>query len=137
MSEIGAFGVGVLVVAIYCLVLAVLDFRAKRFRWAAGSLVSALLLTTLPIKTHAVKLDLPMPAAQPSHWTLLPDQTFLDMISDGCRAPRTLLRRQDTEIVMNPGRAEKNESIECILAELRRLNIEPSGFVGNSTRKTP
>ena len=54
---------GVLVALVFCIVRTILDFRARRFGWAwAGLAVSALLLCAMatPIKTHAVKADLPI-----------------------------------------------------------------------------
>lgn len=47
-------------VAIYCVVQAVRDFRAKRFAWAAAAAVSAALLLMMPVQTHAVKIELPI-----------------------------------------------------------------------------
>jgi hypothetical protein len=47
-------------VTIYCIVQAVRDFRAKRYAWAAAAAISAALLTTMPIKSHAVKVGLPV-----------------------------------------------------------------------------
>lgn len=52
--------IALLAVIIYCVVQAVRDVRAKRYGWAAAAALSALLLLTLPIPTHAVKVDLPM-----------------------------------------------------------------------------
>lgn len=47
-------------VALYCVVQAVRDIRAKRYIWAAAAGISAALLLTMPVQTHAVKIDLPM-----------------------------------------------------------------------------
>lgn len=46
-------------VTIYCIVQAVRDFRAKRYAWAAVAAICAVLLLTMPIQSHAVKIDLP------------------------------------------------------------------------------
>jgi len=46
-------------VAVYCAVQAVRDFRAKRYAWAAAAAISAVLLLTMPMQSHAVKIDLP------------------------------------------------------------------------------
>ena len=46
---------------IFCLVRAVTDLRARRFSWAAASLIlSAVLLAAVltPVRTHAVKVAL-------------------------------------------------------------------------------
>lgn len=50
-------------VIVYCVAQAVRDFRAKRHVWGAAAAVAALLLLTMPVQTHAVKIDLP--AASP------------------------------------------------------------------------
>jgi hypothetical protein len=47
-------------VTIYCIVQAIRDFRAKQFAWAAAAALSAAVLLSIPIKTHAVKIDLPI-----------------------------------------------------------------------------
>lgn len=47
-------------VAIYCIAQAVRDLRAKRYVWAVAGLVSALVLVSIPIPSHAVKIDLPV-----------------------------------------------------------------------------
>ena len=44
----------------YCVAQAIRDFRAKRYGWAAAAAIAAILLLTMPIQTHAVKVDLPI-----------------------------------------------------------------------------
>ena len=51
-----------LLVAIYCLVQAIRDIRGKYYTMAGLGLVCAALLLLMPIRSQAVKLDLP---AQP------------------------------------------------------------------------
>ncbi len=51
-------------VALFCLVRAVLDLRAKRYVWAVLSLVGAGALLAMPVPTHSVLVDLP--AAPPT-----------------------------------------------------------------------
>jgi hypothetical protein len=46
-------------VVIYCGTQAVRDFRAKRYAWAVAAALSAAVILCVPIKTHAVKIDLP------------------------------------------------------------------------------
>ena len=48
-----------LAVSIYCIVQAVRDFRRRDYALALAGAVCAALLLLLPIKTQAVKLDLP------------------------------------------------------------------------------
>ena len=47
-------------VVIYCVVQTVRDVRAKHYGWAAAAAISALVLATMPIQTHAVEVDLPV-----------------------------------------------------------------------------
>ena len=51
--------VALLTVTIFCIVQAIRDFRAKNYAWAAAAAISAALLLSMPIQTHAVKIDLP------------------------------------------------------------------------------
>jgi hypothetical protein len=46
--------------AIYCIARAVVDLRQRRYFWGALGIVSAAVLLLTPIKTHAVKIDLPV-----------------------------------------------------------------------------
>lgn len=48
-------------VVIYCVVQAVRDFRAKYYAWALAAVVAAIVLATIPIKPHVVKVDIPAP----------------------------------------------------------------------------
>jgi len=45
--------------AIYCLLRAIVDFRAKRVGWALAGFACAALLLLTPMPTHAIKIDLP------------------------------------------------------------------------------
>ena len=45
--------------AIYCLARAVVDLRSRRYWWAAAALLSLVGILTVPVQTHAVKIDLP------------------------------------------------------------------------------
>jgi hypothetical protein len=39
---------------------AVIDLRARRYRWGVIGLLSAVIFLVTPIQTHAVKVDLPV-----------------------------------------------------------------------------
>lgn len=52
--------IGLLAVIVYCGAQAVRDLRATRYGWAAAAALSALFLLTIPVSTHAVKIDLPV-----------------------------------------------------------------------------
>lgn len=46
-------------VMLYCVVQAIRDFRAKQYVWAVVAAISAAVLASMPIKSQAVKFDLP------------------------------------------------------------------------------
>lgn len=54
-----AWMVGLFLVAIYCAVQAVRDFRRGAYAMAAAGAACALLLLLMPIESQAVKFDLP------------------------------------------------------------------------------
>lgn len=49
-----------LAAAAYCAVRAVVDFRQRRYAWAALGIASAAVILLVPIPTHAVKVTLPV-----------------------------------------------------------------------------
>lgn len=49
-------------VAAYCLARGILDIRQQRYVWAVLGMAAAAAILLTPVQTHAVKLDLPMPA---------------------------------------------------------------------------
>ncbi len=72
-----------LVVGIYCIARAVLDFRSKKYVWAFFGLACAGLIFTLPIKTHAVKIDLPEPSSETAEQQSMRVEIFADEILIG------------------------------------------------------
>jgi len=50
--------------ALYCLVRVVVDFGQRRHAWGVAGILCVALLLSIPIETHAVKLDLPAPAGR-------------------------------------------------------------------------
>lgn len=46
---------------LYCLARGIVDLRARRYGWALAGLVSAAAILTVPIPSHAVKIDLAAP----------------------------------------------------------------------------
>ncbi len=56
--------IALLLVGIYCITRAVLDFRTKKYVWAVFGLVCGGLILTVPIKMNAVKIDLPVPSSE-------------------------------------------------------------------------
>lgn len=51
-----------LLAAVYCIIKAIIDLRARRYAWGILGLASAAVFLLAPIQTHAVKMDLPPPA---------------------------------------------------------------------------
>ncbi len=51
---------------IYCIVRGVADLRQRHYVWGALGIASGALLLLVPEPTHAVKIDLPGPAASTS-----------------------------------------------------------------------
>lgn len=49
----------VLLVAVFCFVQAVRDFRRRDYVWAGLNCIAALILLSMPFPTHAVIIDLP------------------------------------------------------------------------------
>ncbi len=48
------------IVALYCIVRATIDLRQKRYLWAIAGYVCATFILLTPIRTHAIKIDLPV-----------------------------------------------------------------------------
>jgi hypothetical protein len=44
---------------LYCLVRGALDLRQKRYLWGVLGILSSIAVGTMPIQTHALKIDLP------------------------------------------------------------------------------
>lgn len=47
---------------IFLLVRGVVDLKQKRYAWGVASLILSVAMAAVPIETHAVKVDLPVPA---------------------------------------------------------------------------
>jgi len=85
---------------------------------------------TIPIKTHAVAFEIPIPGRR-----ALLSQSQLDAISDRCRTPHQWLLRYGDKIRINPDRAAEYKKIDCVLAELKRANAGPTGFIGYESER--
>jgi biopolymer transport protein ExbD len=103
-----------------------------------------LLIVTLPIQTHAVKLD--MPRATPQQPTTPPTVVDLEIDFDGTIlwngspvANRATLNRyfeavagqiNQSEIHLRPNRLAKYDVVARTLADAQRLGVKKIGFVG-------
>jgi biopolymer transport protein ExbD len=106
-----------------------------------------MLIVTIPIQTHAVKLDLPQANSTPPPQTVQPEVVDLEIdfdgtpIWNGTAVPnRQQLDRflQDTankvpqpEVHLRPNRLAKYEAVARTLADAQRLGVTKIGFVGN------
>ena len=105
-----------------------------------------MLIVTIPIQTHAVKLDLPQGAPPPPS-DIMPEVVNLEIdfdgtvIWNGTPVPsRAQLDRffQDTaakipqpEVHLRPNRLAKYDAVARTLADAQRLGVTKIGFVGN------
>jgi biopolymer transport protein ExbD len=106
-----------------------------------------MLIITIPIQTHAVKLDLPQSNNPPPPQTVQPEVVDLEIdfdgtpIWNGTPVPnRAQLDKffQDTankapqpEVHLRPNRLAKYEAVARALADAQRLGVTKIGFVGN------
>ncbi|WP_420144076.1 hypothetical protein [Sphingobium sp.] len=51
--------IALLGVALYCIVQAVRDIRAKNYIWSVIAAIAGVLILAMPVQTTAVKIDLP------------------------------------------------------------------------------
>jgi biopolymer transport protein ExbD len=102
-----------------------------------------LLIITLPIQTHAVKLDMPTPNATPP--TIIPESVDLGVDFDGTvtwngtavdRATmdsyfeNEATKTPQDEIHLNPNRLAKYDMVARVLADAQRLGATHIGFTG-------
>src|SRR5437868_337759 len=102
-----------------------------------------LLIITLPIQTHAVKLD--MPAPNPIPPTVIPETVELAVDFDGsvtwngAAVDRPTMdsyfadaasKNPQPEIHLNPNRLAKYDAVAKVLADAQRLGVIHIGFTG-------
>jgi biopolymer transport protein ExbD len=102
-----------------------------------------LLIITLPIQTHAVKLDMPSGAVNPP--TVIPETVELGVDFDGSITwnGQTIDRgtmdsyfedaakkSPQPEIHVNPNRLAKYDAVAKVLADAQRLGVIHIGFTG-------
>jgi biopolymer transport protein ExbD len=102
-----------------------------------------LLIVTLPVQTHAVKLDMPAPNATPP--TVVPETVELGVDFDGSITWNGATVDRGTmdayfedaakkvpqpEIHVNPNRLAKYDAVAKVLADAQRLGATHIGFSG-------
>ena len=103
-----------------------------------------LLIITLPIQTHAVKLDMPKPNAKPPPIPPVgrdagsrlrrhhPVERHAGRSRDAGRLSRNRPRRDDPqpEIHLQPNRLAKYDAVAKVLADAQRIGVDHIGFTG-------
>jgi biopolymer transport protein ExbD len=106
-----------------------------------------MLIVTIPIQTHAVKLDLPINNNPPPPQDIMPEVVNLEIDFDGTviwngtpigsRAQLDLFLQQTAskvpqpEVHLRPNRLAKYDAVARTLADAQRLGVTKIGFVGN------
>ena len=104
-----------------------------------------MLIITIPMQTHAVKLDMPQanpppPTVQPAvvdlaidfdgtitwNGTTIPDRAALESYLQSAA-----MQDPQPEIHLNPNKLVKYSSVAMVLAEAQRLGVVKIGLVGN------
>jgi biopolymer transport protein ExbD len=104
-----------------------------------------MLIVTIPVQTHAVKLDMPQanpppPIVQPTvvdlaidfdgtitwNGTNIPDRAALETYLQSAA-----VQDPQPEIHLNPNKLVKYSSVAMVLAEAQRLGVVKIGLVGN------
>lgn len=103
-----------------------------------------MLIITLPIQTHAVKLDMPPPNQPPPKvppvvvalgvdfdGTITWNGTSVDMATLDTYLQQEAAKGEDQdEIHLNPNRLAKYDTVAKVLSDAQRLGVTKIGFVG-------
>ncbi len=103
-----------------------------------------MLIVTLPIQTHAVKLDMPIPNPNPTTPTVIPERITIEIDSDGTivyngvpiagiAALDSLFAQETTkdpqpEIHLVPARRSKYDVVANVMASAQRHKMQRMGF---------
>jgi len=108
-------------------------------------------IITIPIQTHAVKIDLPVndpnqiqPPVDPERNKILIDRagavlwngTPVDLVTLRQYLDLTTTIRPTPELHIQPDPEARYEVVDEVLAVIKRANIESMGFVGNEQYAT-
>jgi len=105
-----------------------------------------MLIMTLPIQTHAVKVDLPQNQGNPPPQTIEPEKnkllidpqgrlfwngTPIDMVTLRQYLDRTVAMSPEPELHFQPDPQARYEVVDEVLAVIKRANVTKMGFIGN------
>jgi biopolymer transport protein ExbD len=101
-------------------------------------------IITIPVQTHAVKLDLPPPNPNPSNVDPVFNQIDIDFLSTiywnktevDLPTLRSYLRQAaalptEPELRLRPEALAKYEAVDKVMAEAQQAGVTKMGFVGN------
>ncbi|GGP00743.1 ExbD/TolR family protein [Stakelama pacifica] len=103
-------------------------------------------IITIPIQTHAVKVDLPQPSNEPQNINVEPDKNKVIVTPDGQITwnsqpinevqlrqylDQTVMMNPQPELHFQPDPLAKYNRVDQILAIIKRANVTKLGFVGN------
>jgi biopolymer transport protein ExbD len=83
-----------------------------------------LLILTLPIQTHAVKLDMPRPNQTPPTGEKVDRDTLDTKLLEASKL------KPAAEIQLDPNRLAKYDSVAMVLADAQHLGVTHIGFTG-------
>lgn len=105
-----------------------------------------MLIITIPIQTHAVKVDLPQNSNTPQDITVEPEKNKLLIDAEGKLywnsqpideltlrqyLDRTVAMSPEPELHFQPDPQTPYETVDKVLAIIKRANVTKLGFVGN------
>ena len=108
-------------------------------------------IITIPIQTHAVKVDLPQNSNQQNKPPIEPDKnkvtidvqgntfwngTPIDEVTLAQYLDRTTAMSPQPELHFQPDPMARYEKVDQILAVIKRANVTKLGFVGNEQYRT-
>lgn len=103
-------------------------------------------IITIPIQTHAVKVDLPQNTPNPTPPPIEPDKNRLTISADSVIAwngspidavtlrqylERTAVMQPEPELHFQPDRNARYDTVDQVLAIIKRSNVTKLGFIGN------
>lgn len=105
-----------------------------------------MIIMTIPVQTHAVKVDLPQQQDQPDVPLIEPEKnkvyidprgnvywnsTPIDMVTLQQFLEQTTTKNPEPELHFQPDPQARYEKVDEVLAIVKRANVTKLGFVGN------